>query len=145
MGMAAFTRGNLLLPAKCSVSLDWQGLLTGLMAMTDIGTGSYAVFTQIAAEMMGLPTDRVRMLLGDSDFSETPGSGGSFGAASAGSGRVDACTHLRTSLARRLGVEPALAVFALGRVSAQGQEQNPWARCPAHLAWKPAARTGPAR
>lgn len=94
------------------------------MAMTDIGTGSYTVFTPIAAELMGLPTDRVRMLLVDSDFPETPGSDGSFGAASAGSGLFDACTNLRTSLARRLGVEPALAVFAQGRVSAKGKSET---------------------
>lgn len=124
MGMAASTRGNLLLPSKCSVSLDKQGHLTVRMAMTDIGTGSYTVFTQIAAEMLGLPMDRVRMLLGDSDFPETPGSGGSFGAASAGSGLFDACTNLRTSLARRLGVEPALVVFAQGRVSAKGKSET---------------------
>lgn len=107
VGMAASTRGNLLLPSKCSVALDSEGLLTVRMSMTDIGTGSYTVFTQIAAEMMGLPMDRVRVLLGDSDFPATPGSGGSFGAASAGSGLFDACTNLRAALARRLGVEPA--------------------------------------
>jgi len=88
------------------------------MSMTDIGTGSYTVFTQVAAELMGLPMDRVHMLLGDSDFPETPGSGGSFGAANAAAGVFDACTHLRTSLTQRLGVDPAVAVFARGRVRA---------------------------
>ena len=124
MGVAAATRANLLMPSSCQVSLDRQGVLTVRMAMTDIGTGSYTVFTQIAAEMMGLPIEQVRMQLGDSDFPATPGSGGSWGAASAGSGLFDACSNLRISLARRLGVDPDAAVFADGRVSAGGKSES---------------------
>jgi xanthine dehydrogenase YagR molybdenum-binding subunit len=118
MGMAAATRGNLLMPSSCLVVLDRQGVLTVRMAMTDIGTGSYTVFTQIAAEMLGLPVDKVRMELGDSDWPATPGSGGSWGAASAGSGLFDACMGLRAKLARRLDVPIAEARFEGGRVVA---------------------------
>ena len=117
LGVAAATRANMLLPSKCSVAIDQQGVLTVRMAMTDIGTGSYTVLTQVAAEMLGIRIDQVRMLLGDSDFPETPGSGGSFGAASAGSGLFDACMNLREKLARRLGVDAATATFADGSVS----------------------------
>ena len=121
MGMAAATRGNFLLPSKCGVALDKAGVLTVRMAMTDIGTGSYTVLTQIAAEMLGVPMSQVRMLLGDSDYPETPGSGGSFGAASAGSGLFDACTNLREKLARKLGINVADATFEGGRVSGAGK------------------------
>ena len=124
MGVAAATRGNLLQPSKCTVSLDRQGVLTARLAMTDIGTGSYTVFTQIAAEMLGLPIERVRMEMGDSDFPETPGSGGSWGAASAGSGLFDACTNLRAALARKLGVRSEEATFAEGRVSGAGRSET---------------------
>ena len=117
MGMAAATRENLMMPSKCRVVLDQQGVLTVRMAMTDIGTGSYTVFTQVAAEMLGLPIESVRMELGDSDFPETPGSGGSWGAASAGSGLFDACTNLRAKLASKLKVKIASATFAEGRVT----------------------------
>jgi xanthine dehydrogenase YagR molybdenum-binding subunit len=124
MGFAAATRSNFLMDAKCAVSLDRQGVLTARMAMTDIGTGSYTVLTQIAAEMLGLPVQNVRMELGDSDFPETPGSGGSWGAASAGSALFDACTHLREQLARRLGAKPGEAVFADGRVTAGARSET---------------------
>ena len=117
MGMAAATRGNLLMPSMCNVRLDRQGVLTARMAMTDIGTGSYTVFKQVAAEMLGLPLDKVKMELGDSDFPATPGSGGSWGAASAGSGLFDACTALREALARKLGITPDSATFTDGRIS----------------------------
>ena len=121
MGMAAASRGNLLRPSKCSVRLDGQGVLTVKMAMTDIGTGSYTVLTQIAAELLGLPVAQVRMLLGDSDFPETAGSGGSFGAASAGSALFDACMNLRAKLARTAGIGEAQAAFAGGSIAGAGK------------------------
>lgn len=124
MGVAAATRGNLLMASKCKVAIDRSGVLTVSMAMTDIGTGSYTVFTQVAAEMLGLPIESVRMELGDSEFADTPGSGGSWGAASAGSGLFDACTNLREKLARKLGVEVASASFEGGRVLGGGRSET---------------------
>ena len=117
MGMAAAIRGNLLRPSKCRVRLDPQGVLTAQLAMTDIGTGSYTVLTQIAAEMLGLPTAQVRMEMGDSDFPETAGSGGSFGAASSGSALFDACSQLRAKLAKAAGMVPSSVVLAGGKIS----------------------------
>ena len=124
MGMAAASRGNLLRPSKCTVRLDNKGLLTAKMAMTDIGTGSYTVLTQIAAEMLGLPVTQVSMQLGDSDFPETAGSGGSFGAASSGSALFDACMNLRGKLARAAGIAEAQAVFAGGKISGGGKSAS---------------------
>ena len=48
--------------------------------MTDIGTGSYTIIAQTAAEMMGVPLDRVVVRLGDSAFPVSSGSGGQWGA-----------------------------------------------------------------
>jgi xanthine dehydrogenase YagR molybdenum-binding subunit len=89
--------------------------------MTDIGTGSYTVFTQVAAEMLGLPPAQVRMELGDSDFPATAGSGGSFGAASAGSALFVACENLRRKLAQSAGIAPEEAEFAGGHVRGGGK------------------------
>jgi xanthine dehydrogenase YagR molybdenum-binding subunit len=108
IGMAAAIRNNPLMASKANVALtlkDGQPLLTVKTAMTDIGTGSYTVFTQIAAELLGLPPDRIVMLLGDTDFPKSSGSGGSWGASSAGSGIYDACMNLRDALAQKAGVE----------------------------------------
>jgi xanthine dehydrogenase YagR molybdenum-binding subunit len=93
-------------------------------AWTDIGTGSYTVFTQIAAEALGVPMEKIRMELGDSNFPSTPGSGGSWGAASAGSGLFDACANLREKLAKKLGVKVEDAVFEGGRISAGGKSET---------------------
>ena len=78
MGMSAAIRGNPMLAAKASVSLGPDGVATVKTSMTDIGTGSYTILGQIAADMLGLPIDKVRIELGDTDFPEAPGSGGSF-------------------------------------------------------------------
>src|SRR4030081_435035 len=78
MGMAAATRGNPLQPSKANVRLNPDGTATVRMAMTDIGTGTYTILAQIAAEMLGLPTERVRVELGDTSFPEAAGSGGGF-------------------------------------------------------------------
>ncbi|GAB3652463.1 xanthine dehydrogenase family protein molybdopterin-binding subunit [Ramlibacter alkalitolerans] len=121
LGMCATTRSNMLREGKCHVRLDESGTLHARMAMTDIGTGTYTVLTQIAAEMLGLPPERVRIALGDSDFPPTPGSGGSFGAATSGSALYDACEKLRAKLAHSAGIDPAQARFGDGRITGGGK------------------------
>jgi xanthine dehydrogenase YagR molybdenum-binding subunit len=51
-------------------------------ATQDIGTGTYTIMAQVAAEALGLPTERVRAQLGDSTMPKAPVSGGSQTAAS---------------------------------------------------------------
>lgn len=123
MGMAAAIRSNFLRPSHAQVSIDGSGIVTVKMGMTDIGTGSYTVFTQIAAEMLGVAPERVRMLLGDTEFPAAAGSGGSFGAASAGSGLYVACDALRSKLAVLAGFDAATAIFSEGKIS-DGQQSK---------------------
>jgi xanthine dehydrogenase YagR molybdenum-binding subunit len=117
MGMAAATRGNPLLLSKANVRLDPDGTATVRMAMTDIGTGTYTILAQIAAEMLGLPTERVRVELGDTNFPQAAGSGGSWGAGSSGSALFEACHALREKLARVAGMDPETARFANGSIA----------------------------
>jgi xanthine dehydrogenase YagR molybdenum-binding subunit len=121
MGMAAATRGNPLLLSRANVRLDPDGNATVKMAMTDIGTGTYTILAQIAAEMLGLPTERIRVELGDTDFPQAAGSGGSWGAGSSGSALFEACNALREKLARSAGMDPATARFADGSIASGEQ------------------------
>jgi xanthine dehydrogenase YagR molybdenum-binding subunit len=98
MGMAAAIRGNFLLPAKAGVRIDATGIVTVRQGMTDIGTGSYTILAQIAAETMGTRLEDVRVEIGDSDMPPAPGSGGQFGAATAGSAAFQAAMNLRAAL-----------------------------------------------
>ncbi len=116
MGMAAAFRNNMNLPSGARVRLERSGDVIVETDMTDIGTGSYTIIAQTAAEMMGLPLHRVVVRLGDSAFPVSSGSGGQFGANSSTSGVYAACVKLRDAVAQRLGCSPDDAVFEDGKV-----------------------------
>ncbi|MER9629023.1 xanthine dehydrogenase family protein molybdopterin-binding subunit [Mesorhizobium sp. M0296] len=97
-GMAAAIRPNYIGAATARVAIDRDGRVTARLDMTDIGTGTYTILTQIAAESLGLPISSVKVELGDSRFPRTAGSGGSWGAASAGSALHNACNVLKKQI-----------------------------------------------
>ena len=99
LGVASAVRGDLLQSATARARLEDDGRLTVELAMTDIGTGSYTILTQIAAETMDLPFARVTVRLGDTRFPPTAGSGGSFGAGTSGAAVLAACRKLKAGLA----------------------------------------------
>ncbi|BCH26458.1 xanthine dehydrogenase family protein molybdopterin-binding subunit [Mesorhizobium sp. L-8-3] len=98
LGMAAAIRPNYIGGAAARVAIDATGDVTVRLDMTDIGTGTYTILTQIAADVLGVPLSAVRVELGDSSFPRTAGSGGSWGAASSGSAVHDACSKLREKI-----------------------------------------------
>jgi xanthine dehydrogenase YagR molybdenum-binding subunit len=121
MGVASAFRNNINSPSGARVHLAGDGTVTVDTDMTDIGTGSYTIIAQTAAEMLGLPLDRVRVRLGDSAYPVSSGSGGQRGANSATAGVYAACVMLREQIARQAGLDPALADFTAGNVSAGGR------------------------
>jgi xanthine dehydrogenase YagR molybdenum-binding subunit len=117
IGMASAIRGAPISKAGARIRLDAGGVVTVETDMTDIGTGSYTIVAQTAAEMMGIPIEQVRVKLGDSAFPETPGSGGQQGAPSVTAGVYAACVKMREAVAQRLGFNSAEeVVFADGEV-----------------------------
>ncbi len=86
--------------ASARARLERDGRLTVELAMTDIGTGTYTILTQIAAATMDLPVDRVTVRLGDTRFPPTDGSGGSHGAETSGAAVLAACRKLKAGLAQ---------------------------------------------
>jgi xanthine dehydrogenase YagR molybdenum-binding subunit len=98
-GMSAGIRPNKLRESAAQAMLLRDGRVTVRLDMTDIGTGSYTILTQVAADAMGLTPDAITIELGDSDFPVTPGSGGSFGAGSSCSGLYNGCIALRQVIA----------------------------------------------
>jgi xanthine dehydrogenase YagR molybdenum-binding subunit len=118
MGVAAAFRNNLNGPSAARVRLDKSGVVTVETDMTDIGTGSYTIIAQTAAEMMGLPLDKIVVKLGDSAFPVSAGSGGQWGANSSTAGVYAACVKLREAVAQKLGLNPLDAEFVGGMVKA---------------------------
>jgi xanthine dehydrogenase YagR molybdenum-binding subunit len=115
-GVAAAFRNNLLTRSAARVRLDGSGVVTVETDMTDIGTGSYTIIAQTAAEMMGVPIEKVRVRLGDSSFPVSAGSGGQWGANNSTAGVYAACVKLREAVAQKLGFNSAEAEFANGEV-----------------------------
>ncbi|WP_312122273.1 aldehyde oxidoreductase molybdenum-binding subunit PaoC [Kosakonia cowanii] len=111
-GVAAGFRNNLLAPSAARVHLDDAGRVTVETDMTDIGTGSYTIIAQTAAEMLGVPLSHVEVRLGDSSFPVSAGSGGQWGANTSTAGVYAACVKLREAIAKKLGFDAASAVFA---------------------------------
>lgn len=116
IGMASAIRGAPTTKSAARVRLDGNGLITVETDMTDIGTGSYTIIAQTAAEMMGVEMDKVNVYLGDSRFPESSGSGGQWGAASSTAGVYAACVKLREAIAGKLGLDPAKTEFVGGHV-----------------------------
>ena len=121
LGMAVGYRGAPTGKSAARVRLTRDGRIVVETDMTDIGTGSYTIIAQTAAEMMGVDMGRVKVRLGDSRFPVSSGSGGQWGATSASSGVYAACIKLREAVARKLELDPAVAVFEGGTVKAGGR------------------------
>ncbi len=105
MGVATAARTNILMESKARVTLNPDGTALVQTDMTDIGTGTYAILGQIAAEMLGIDPSKVTVELGDTDLPTASGSGGSWGAASSGSSVFLGAKAIRAKLAERLGCE----------------------------------------
>lgn len=98
------------------VSVRPDGSIRVETDMTDIGTGSYTIIAQTAAEMMGVSIQAVSVDLGDSRLPVSAGSGGQWGAASSTAGVYAACVALRKQIAERLEVDPEALAFSEGYV-----------------------------
>lgn len=121
MGAAAGIRNNLLMKSAARVRLDNHGVVTVETDMTDIGTGTYTIIAQTAAETMGLPLDKVIVKLGDSSFPASSGSGGQWGANNSTAGVYAACMALRGKVVQALGLNAADVDFADGQVRSGGR------------------------
>jgi len=121
IGMAGAFRNNQVTKSGARVRLDGRGVVTVETDMTDIGTGSYTIIAQTAAEMMGVPLERVVVRLGDSAFPVSAGSGGQWGANCSTAGVYAACVKLREAVLQRAGLPGEGAVFSEGTVRAGGR------------------------
>ncbi|HEX2146913.1 MAG TPA: xanthine dehydrogenase family protein molybdopterin-binding subunit [Pseudorhizobium sp.] len=85
-------------PAEAKVRLFPDGKIAVMAAASDIGTGTYTILAQIAAQELGQPADRVSVQIGDSSLPKTSVEGGSWTAASSGSAVQAGCLEIRKTL-----------------------------------------------
>ncbi|MDF7811989.1 xanthine dehydrogenase family protein molybdopterin-binding subunit [Hymenobacter sp. YC55] len=97
-GMAGGVWDASMQKVKAKATLTADGKLTVASATGDIGTGTYTIMTQIAAETLGLPLEAVTFQLGDTDLPESPVEGGSWTAASVGTAVQKVCVNIGEKL-----------------------------------------------
>jgi xanthine dehydrogenase YagR molybdenum-binding subunit len=84
--------------AGARILFDSDGTVAVQSGTQDLGTGTYTVMAQLAADALKMPLHRVRFELGDSNFPKAPVSGGSQSAASVGSAVLAAAGNAKRRL-----------------------------------------------
>lgn len=125
-GMASGVWEAMMMQSSARAVLTADGRLEVGNSTGDIGTGTYTILTQIAADTLGLRPDDVTVKLGDTRLAEAPVAGGSWTAASSGTAVMKACRTIAEKafhMARAMegsplaNVDVERAVFADGRIS----------------------------
>ncbi|GEO14263.1 xanthine dehydrogenase family protein molybdopterin-binding subunit [Microvirga aerophila] len=97
-GMATGVWEAIMQKTAARAVLTQDGKLEVSSATADIGTGTYTILTQIAADTLGVNMEDVTARIGDSSLPKSPVQGGSWTAASAGSAVQTACQTVREKL-----------------------------------------------
>ncbi|MGJ3629318.1 molybdopterin cofactor-binding domain-containing protein [Sphingomonas sp. MMS24-JH45] len=118
MGVAAGYRGGPTASSAARVRLE-SGRVIVETDMTDIGTGTYTIVAQTAAETMGVPLDRVTVKLGDSADPVSAGSGGQWAPRAPPPASTPPASNCpRRAIGQKLGFDGDGATFADGRIVA---------------------------
>ncbi|MCJ2012300.1 xanthine dehydrogenase family protein molybdopterin-binding subunit [Methylobacterium sp. J-076] len=125
-GMATGVWESMMMQTNARAVLTADGKLEVGNTAGEIGTGTYTILAQIAADSLGLPMEDVTTKLGDTSLPEAPVSGGSWTAASSGTAVMKACRSVAAQvfvLARQMEASPLAnvdferVVFADGRIA----------------------------
>jgi xanthine dehydrogenase YagR molybdenum-binding subunit len=97
-GMATGVWEALQVPTAARIVLTANGHAEVSCAASDIGTGTYTILAQVAADTLGLPIESITVKLGDSTLPQAPVEGGSWTAASASHAVAAAAEEVRREL-----------------------------------------------
>jgi xanthine dehydrogenase YagR molybdenum-binding subunit len=97
-GMATGVWEALQMPTAARIVLGANGHAEVSCAASDIGTGTYTILAQVAADTLGLPIENISIKLGDSTLPQAPVEGGSWMAASASHAVVATAEDIRKEL-----------------------------------------------
>jgi xanthine dehydrogenase YagR molybdenum-binding subunit len=105
-GMASGVWEALQMPTAARILLTANGHAEVACSFSDIGTGTYTIAAQVAADELGLPLDNITVKLGDSSLPQAPVEGGSWGAASVAHAIAKTAVDVRTELLRAAKTMP---------------------------------------
>jgi xanthine dehydrogenase YagR molybdenum-binding subunit len=130
-GMATGVWEALQVPITVRIALGANGHAEVACATSDIGTGTYTIMAQVAADALGLPIENISVKLCDSSLPQSPVEGGSWIAASVSNGIVTTAGAIRDELlglARRMpnspfaNAAPDEVVLSDGRLASRRDE-----------------------
>jgi len=105
--MATVTYPAHSMPANATLRVLGDGSAHVRCGTQDIGTGTYTIIAQVAADALGIPAERIQVELGDSDLPNAPVSGGSMTAASVTPAVREAALKARDEVIARAVADPA--------------------------------------
>lgn len=129
-GMATGVWEALQMPVAVRIVLTSNGHAEVSCAASDIGTGTYTVVAQVAADALGLPIENISVKLADSTLPQAPVEGGSWMAASSAHAVLGAAEDIRQELARLAttipasplaDVDPADVILVDGTIARHGE------------------------
>ena len=102
-GVASSMRGHYQNAAAASVRLEPDGTVIVRTDMTDLGTGTYTIAAQVAADALGVTVEQVKVELARTTLPRTEGSGGSWGSGNTSVSVDRACQLLRAKVSKVAG------------------------------------------
>jgi xanthine dehydrogenase YagR molybdenum-binding subunit len=125
-GMADCIMGAFRMQSKARVKLRADGTAVVEAGFHDIGSGTLTVMPQIAADVLGLPIEKVSCVMGDTNLPQAGPTYGSSSTLSGGSAIHRAAEEVRSKLARLANLKPDEAVMRDGRImsTAGGEGQS---------------------
>ncbi len=112
-GCATATYPSAMAPSSARVRLSADGTCVVSCAAHDLGTGAYTVLGQVAADVLGVPDEMIRVHLGDSTLPSGPVAGGSITTGSSGSAVQMAASAVRDRLLKAAAGDGDVAAFSL--------------------------------
>jgi len=127
-GMATASRGTHRGDSSARIRMNPDGSVVLQIGTIEQGTGSPTVYPQLAAEILGVPHERVRFEWGDTTLPAAPLAAGSQTAASVGSATVLAAQQLRDRLAALGGRVPSDGITIDVDAKVNEEEENRYAQ-----------------
>lgn len=107
VGVAGATWGGGGKGTKAQATINPDGTVEVRCGTQDLGTGARTVVAVVAAEVFGIPLDKISARIGDTDYPPSGGSGGSTTTASVSPAIFDVCTKALKELETLSGVADA--------------------------------------
>ncbi|TFV51390.1 xanthine dehydrogenase family protein molybdopterin-binding subunit [Bradyrhizobium niftali] len=132
-GMATGVWEALQMPVAVRIVLTANGHAEVFCAASDIGTGTYTIVAQVAADALGLPIENISVKLADSTLPQAPVEGGSWMAASSAHAVLGAAEDIRQELARLAsampssplaGIDAAEVILVDGTIASNGEKSR---------------------